>query len=171
MTRITDAVRTANRIMRKYDERDPERIAHYAGIMILPQPFVKQKGAYTVMMRKPIIFIKRDLHPAMRSIVLAHELGHHFLHRQEAIQSGGFHEFNLFDMQNNQMEYEANVFAAQLKLPDEDVLECVYNGYDIAATARALHSDINLVALKIAELNRRGYQLREQEYRNKFLRS
>lgn len=51
----------------------------------------------------------------------------------------------------------------QLKLPDEDVLECVYNGYDIAATARALHSDINLVALKIAELNRRGYQLREQE--------
>lgn len=85
MTRITDAVRTANRIMRKYDERDPERIAHYAGIMILPQPFVKQKGAYTVMMRKPIIFIKRDLHPAMRSIVLAHELGHHFLHRQEAM--------------------------------------------------------------------------------------
>ncbi len=74
-------------------------------------------------------------------------------------------------MQNNQMEYEANVFAAQLKLPDEDVWECVYNGYDIAATARALHSDINLVALKIAELNRRGYQLREQEYRNKFLRS
>ncbi len=74
-------------------------------------------------------------------------------------------------MQNNQMEYEANVFAAQLKLPDEDVLECVYNGYDLAATARALHSDINLVALKIAELNRRGYQLREQEYRNKFLRS
>lgn len=56
MTRITDAVRTANRIMRKYDERDPERIAHYAGIMILPQPFVKQKGAYTVMMRKPINF-------------------------------------------------------------------------------------------------------------------
>ena len=46
-----------------------------------------------------------------------------------------------------------------------------YNGYDLAATARALHSDINLVALKIAELNRRGYQLREQEYRNKFLRS
>ena len=43
MTRIADAVRTANRIMRKYDERDPERIAHYAGIMILPQPFVKQK--------------------------------------------------------------------------------------------------------------------------------
>lgn len=30
-------------IMRKYDERDPERIAHYAGIMILPQPFVKHK--------------------------------------------------------------------------------------------------------------------------------
>ncbi len=37
MTRITDAVRTANRIMRKYDERDPERLALYAGIMILPQ--------------------------------------------------------------------------------------------------------------------------------------
>lgn len=65
---------------------------------------------------------------------------------------------------------EANVFAAQLQLSDEDVLECVFNGYDIAATARALHSDINLVALKIAELRRRGYQLREREYRNRFLK-
>lgn len=170
MTRITDAVQAANRIIRKRDERDPEKIAHYAGIMILPQPFVKQKGAYTVMMRKPIIFIKRGLHPAVRSIVLAHELEHQFLHRQEAMQCGGFREFNLFDMQNNQMEYAANVFAAQLQLSDEDVLECVFNGYDIAATARALHSDINLVALKIAELRRRGYQLREQEYRNRFLK-
>ena len=51
---------------------------------------------------------RRDLHPAVRSIVLAHELGHLFLHRQEAMQSGDFHEFNLFDMQNNQMEKEKN---------------------------------------------------------------
>lgn len=71
MTRITDAVRTANRIMRKYDERDPERIAHYAGIMILPQPFVKQKGAYTVMMRKPIIFINGTICAVQIKCVIA----------------------------------------------------------------------------------------------------
>ena len=170
MPQMHDAVSAANRIQRKFGTRRPERIAKDMDIMILPQPFKQQKGAYKVIERKPIIFIKQDLHPVIRDIVLAHEVGHHILHRAEAIRLGGFQEFNLFDMRESRMEYDANMFAAQLMLPDDDITELIYRGMDVAQIARALHSDINLVALKVAELNSRGHGFRTQEYRNDFLK-
>jgi hypothetical protein len=48
------------------------------------------------------------------------------------------------------------LFAAQVALPDEENLEYIYGGYDVGQIARAMCSDINLVALKVSELNTRG---------------
>ena len=106
----------------------------------------------------------------MHDIVLLHEIGHDCLHRSEAIKVGGLKEFNIFDMGDQRMEYEANMFAAQIALPDDEVLEYIYTGYDVGQIARAMRSDINLVALKVAELNTRGYRFREQEHRSDFLK-
>ena len=74
-------------------------------------PFNEQRGAYKVLMRNRFIFIKNDLHPVMENIVLLHELGHDALHREEATKVGGFKEFEIFNMRDNRMEYEANLFA------------------------------------------------------------
>jgi Zn-dependent peptidase ImmA (M78 family) len=68
------------------------------------------------------------------------------------------------------MEYEANLFAAQIALPDDEILEYIHNGYDVEQTAQAMCSDVNLVALKVEDLNRRGYAFREQECDWRFLR-
>ena len=68
------------------------------------------------------------------------------------------------------MEYEANLFAAQLMLPEEEIKEYIYRGFDVQQIARAMRSDINLVAIKVAELNRQGCRFREQEYKNNFLK-
>ena len=46
--------------------------------------------------------------------MLLHELGHDALHREEATKVGGFKEFEIFNMRDNRMEYEANLFAAQI---------------------------------------------------------
>ena len=59
----------------------------------------------------------------MENIVLLHELGHDALHREEATKVGGFKEFEIFNMRDNRMEYEANLFAALISLSDEDFLE------------------------------------------------
>ena len=80
----------------------------------------------------------------MNRIVCAHELGHDQLHREFAA-SNTLQEFMLYDM-NSIQEYEANVFAANLLLEDEAVLELVYDGYDIVRIAAELQSDVNLVA-------------------------
>ena len=106
----------------------------------------------------------------MENIVLLHELGHDTLHRAEATEIGGFEEFNIFDMRDCRMEYEANVFASQIALPDDDFLELAERGYDTQQIARALNSDINLVALKADTLVSQGYRLRQQEHRHDFLK-
>lgn len=171
MFKNSDAVTKANRVLHDFGERNPEKIAKLADILILPQPFKHQKGAYTIIERQPVIFIKEDMHPVTKQIVIGHELGHHYLHRSEISNSHIFKEFNIFDMRDNRMEYEANLFASQIMLPDDEVLEYIHNGMDISQIAKAMLSDINLVALKVAEMNRRGYSFREQEHDPKFLKS
>ena len=71
---------------------------------------------------------------------------------------------------SRRMEYEANLFAAQLALPDDEVLEMIYAGYDVEQIARAMNSDINLVALKCEIFNSQGYGFYPQGYDRKFLK-
>ncbi len=151
--------------------RDPGDIARELGIEVLPREFSAQKGAYTIIMRVPFIFIKSDLDPVTEKIVLAHELGHHVLHRREAEEKGGFQEFDLFNALSDRMEYEANVFAAQLTLPDEEILEYIQRGFDTRKIAAAMGSDVNLVALKADLLIARGHALIRQDHRTGFLSS
>ena len=169
-TSAFDIVKKANKIMMQYGTRDPFEIANELGIELIPVDFKKQKGAYKVILRNRFIFYKADLSPEMKKIVLLHEIGHDELHRNEAIVSGGFQEFNIFDMRKNRMEYEANVFASQISLPDDEFLELAEQGYDTQQIAASLNSDINLVALKADTLISQGYRLRPQEHTNTFLK-
>ena len=68
------------------------------------------------------------------------------------------------------MEYEANIFATQIALPDDDFLELVEHGYDVQQIADAMYSDVNLVALQADTLISQVYRLRSQKYKNDFLR-
>lgn len=165
-----NVIKLANRVLKKYKTRNADELAEELGILVIPRDFKRQKGVYKVIERNRFVFIKKDLHPVMHSIVLLHEIGHDILHRREAVRVGGFKEFNLFDMSNNRMEYEANLFAAQISLPDEDILDLIMQGYDVAQVAACMNSDINLVALKVAELNSRGSELVEPSHRNDFLK-
>ncbi len=170
MANTSEIVRKANHLVKECGTRDPNRIARELGIEVMPCDFKRQKGAYKVILRNRFIFIKQDLHPVMSNIVMLHEIGHDILHQSEAIAAGGFKEFNIFNMQDIRMEYEANIFASQVALDDDEFLELCEKGYDIQQIARALHSDINLVALKSDTLISQGYRLRQQEHTNDFLK-
>ncbi len=165
-----EIIKKADKLVADVGSRNPHKIARELGIEIMSFPFKRQKGAYKVIMRNRFIFIKDNLHPVMENIVLFHEIGHDTFHREEAIRTGGFKEFNIFDMRESRMEYEANVFTAQVTLPDDEILDYIEQGYDIQQIARAMHSDINLVALKADALIMQGYNFRPQEYRNRFLK-
>jgi Zn-dependent peptidase ImmA (M78 family) len=166
----SEIVRKANDIVQRCGTRDPHKIADELGIEILYCSFTSQKGAYKVILRNRFMFVKKDLSPVMENIVLLHELGHDTLHRKEAAEVGVLREFNIFDVNNSRMENEANIFAAQIALPDDDFIELVEHGYDTQQIASALNSDVNLVAIKADTLISQGYKLRPQEHRNDFLR-
>ena len=170
LIRAEEAIQKANRIVRQCGTRNADRIARELGLIVMSRDFSRQKGAYMVIERNRYIFINKHLDPVMHDIVLLHEIGHDRLHRKDAIRAGGLQEFNIFDMRDKRMEYEANMFAAQVALPDEEILEYIYGGYDVGQIARIMCSDINLVALKVSELNMQGHRFREQEHRSSFLK-
>lgn len=157
-------------LVRRSGTRDPFSIASELGIEVLfCEDFGPLKGMYRVIKRNRFIFINRDLSSQMQRIVCAHELGHDQLHRYLA-QGNALREFMLYDMATKP-EYEANVVAAEILLDTDEVLECVYRyGYTSEQIARAMHTDINLVALKIAHLAETGYDLRRIEQRSDFLK-
>ena len=157
-------------LVRRCGTRDPFRIAQELGIEVLfCDDFGPLKGMYRVIKRNRFIFINKDLSSRMQRIVCAHELGHDQLHRYLA-KGNALQEFMLYDMATKP-EYEANIVAAEILLDTDELLEYVYHyGYSSEQIARAMHTDINLVALKIAHLAETGYDLRRIEHRSDFLK-
>ena len=159
-----------SRLVKRCDTRNPFEMAKDLGIKIIQTNEFKQlKGVYRVIKRNRFIFLNSNLNERMKRIVCAHELGHDQLHRSLAM-GDGLMEFMLYDMRSRQ-EYEANMVAAEILLSDEDVLELIYDyHYDTEQIAGQLNSDINLVSMKTEMLRLKGYDLRQTEHRNNFLK-
>ena len=166
-----DIVRIADRQVKKYKTRDPYELAAALGIdAVVERGFRLQRGAYISIMRNRFIFVKKDLPEYMKRIVIWHELGHDTLHREEARASGGFQEFKLFETLGSRMEYQANIYAAQISLRDDEILEYIEEGYDLQQIASFMKTDVNLVALKNDALIAQGFRFRRQEHTDAFLR-
>ena len=158
------------RLVKRCGTRDPFEIARQLGEEVLFCPdFGSMKGMYRVVKRNRFIFLNRDLTPQMQRIVCAHELGHDQLHRRLAANSA-LQEFMLYDM-TAKPEYEANIVAAEILLDTDEILDYVYNyGYTSEQIARAMDTDINLVALKVAHLAETNRGLHPAEHRSDFLK-
>lgn len=159
-----------NRLVKRCGTRDPFEIAADIGVNVLfCNNFGPLKGMYHVIKRNRFVFINNDLPGWLQHIVCAHELGHDQLHRRLA-QNNALQEFMLYDMRSKP-EYEANIVAAEILLDNDELLEYIYHyRYSAEQIARAMHTDINLVALKIAHLNELGYDLRPIDHRSNFLK-
>ena len=71
----------------------------------------------------------------MERVVMFHELGHHFMHRYNAVST--FKEHTLYDM-SSKMEIEANTFAANFMISDEDIEQNSCYQYTSEQLAREL---------------------------------
>lgn len=157
-------------LVKRCGTRDPFMIAEDIGAIVrFCDDFGPLKGMYRVIKRNRFIFINNRLSEQMQKIVCAHELGHDQLHRALA-KNDALHEFMLYDMRTKP-EYEANIVASEILLDNDELLDYIYHyHYSAEQIACAMHTDINLVALKIAHLNLLGYDLRPIEHRSDFLK-
>lgn len=149
----------ANSLVKKLYTRNPFEAARETGVKVLfSSDLYKLKGMYVVIKRNRIVIINSNMPQEQQKIVCAHELGHDALHREWA-KHGALREFMLYDMKTRP-EYEANVFAAEMLLDDADVEELISYGYDMQQIAMALNTDINLIGIKLDNMNWKGANYR-----------
>lgn len=143
-----------SKLISRYGTRDPFRICREKGIEVMfRDDFTGHKGAFSLMLNVPFIFINNNLSDEMKRIVCAHELGHAMLHRKLCRQRKNqtIYEYEIFDIRNS-TEYEANIFAANLLIDEHEMNEYMSYGYDIVQTARAMNLNVNLLLIKLHEM-------------------
>lgn len=160
----------ADGLVHKYQTRNPYEIAKNLGVEVIRwDGFSRLKGMYRIIKRNRYIFINDNLDEQLCKIVCAHELGHDLLHRSLA-NSGIIKEIMLYDM-SAKPEFEANIFAAELLIPDEDILNLIKSqNYTPEQLAHLLETDVNLISLKIYALNLKGYNFQIPAVASDFLK-
>lgn len=149
-----DIYKLVEKVKRKYHTNNPYEIADMCGIEIIYRSFEAMKGMYTVMERNPYIFLNDKLDEFMEKVVMFHELGHHFMHRHHAVTT--FKEHTLYDM-TSKLEIEANTFAANFIISDDDVKHNTYYGFTSEQLARYLCVPHDLLLIKMEDMNAQGY--------------
>lgn len=131
-----------NAIVRKYHTRNPFDIIREKNVILIFAPLKDVRGFYQYFQRNHIIYIDENLSMHEKAFVCAHELGHMLLHKKA---NAVFMDTRTF-FNTNKYELEANLFAAELLIPDDIILE--YHYYTTEQLARLLGYDRGLVELK-----------------------
>lgn len=152
--------RETRRLKAKLHTADPYEICAEMRIRIELQPMGTNpgscKGFFLTRFRKKVITLNSDLPEEIRRIILIHELGHAVLH--SSLQLCEFHEFS-FMCDTNRLEYEANIFAAEFILEDDEVLEAVKEENDYFRCAQILSVPPEVLDFKLRLMERRGFEL------------
>ncbi|MBQ6943709.1 MAG: ImmA/IrrE family metallo-endopeptidase [Ruminococcus sp.] len=147
--------RQTNNLIQKHGTRNPIKLAQSMSIQIYDVPeFTDLLGMYTYRWKHRMIFLNPNVNGILYNMVCGHELGHDLLHRHLAGENG-LQEFQLFDM-TDITEYEANAVNAHILIDEDEMVELFKQGYDIAQAASVLRVNINLLLIKVQEMNRLG---------------
>lgn len=153
--------RVVDDLRRRFHEDDPIKLCEAMGIIVAREPMGLYEGAckgfFMAQSRKRLVMINADLPAELQRVIVAHELGHAVLHRK-ALGINTFHDFALFDS-TSAMEYQANVFAAEYLMPDEDVLERLNDDISFFGAAAQLRVPPELLDFKFRAMKRKGYKV------------
>ncbi|MBR5046639.1 MAG: ImmA/IrrE family metallo-endopeptidase [Eubacterium sp.] len=151
-------------LIAEHGTRDPFKLADRLGISVRYINTKRQKGFCTNILNNYYIHINENLSSQMQRMTCAHELGHILLHkdRLRRKKDGRFQrivEMELFDITSS-TEYEANLFAANLLIDENVLADLLQEERDIVSIASSLDVNVNLLALKLAEMKKGGEDLR-----------
>lgn len=131
--------------VKKCDSRNPFDIADYLNIQIQIGQLGAPCGCYMFLKNHRCIFLNENLSENERNLVMSHELGHAIMHRK----------LNCYFIRNktllldSKIEKEANIFAADLLIPDIEIV----NNKELTTRqmARLLGYQEEIVKLKLSE--------------------
>lgn len=135
--------RRVEQIVRKYRTRDPFEMIKGMNVILVYYPLEGVHGFYQYFQRNNIIYLDERLSKNEQRFVLAHELGHMFLHKKaNAIFMDTRTQFN-----TDKFELEANTFAIDLLLPDSLLEE--YKEFTVEQISRLTGYHKGLIELRI----------------------
>ena len=128
------------------------------------------RGYCTLIGEAAYVVINSKQPEEEQRIVAAHEAGHLILHT-DYLMGNVLADLDVYDT-TSRMEREANLFAADFLLSDEDVLERVREGEsDFYHMARELCVPSDFLAFKLYSMGNRGYRFRiPVELNSRFLK-
>lgn len=144
-----DVKGVVNRLIKKYGTRNPFQIADELGIIVQFSD-IALCGLYTPLKRQRVILLSNKLRNEENNkylnAVMAHELGHAILHRESQCY---FYSDRTFFLKSKP-EIEANTFAAELLISDEDIFE--HQSYTADQFSRVTGYEEKLVELRMKNL-------------------
>ena len=160
MKKYADICQAVERLTKKYDERNIYLLCKLLKIEILYWNFGTEdnaiKGFYYEKNRCKRIILNNSLPECVRRIIIAHELGHSILHKGYALK--GFREIIMYD-ESVITEKEANLFAAELLLDDDEVLDSMENYNNFMEMASVLRVPAELLCYKFNIMDEKGYDM------------
>ncbi len=164
----------ADELKNKYQTANPMEICENLGICLLFQPMgthenaikgfvIGVDGVFTVT-------VNSDLPENIQRVIVAHELCHALKHCSDRVTS--FSDSALFD-ETSEMEKEANIFAAELLIDDNDILSLCDENVGFFELASQLLVPAELLEFKFRIMKQRGINIPEPPLNshNNFLRS
>lgn len=148
-------IQAVDRLVTKYGTRDPYDLCDAMHIVLYRKDMQKKlKGFFFYHSRQKSIVVDSNVNEILEKILVAHELGHAVLHKETAMMRG-FQEQEVFEGTAKPMEYEANLFAAELLLEDKEVLDLLKEK-TFFETAGALNVPAAFLDFKLVLLQARG---------------
>lgn len=153
----------AQRLYRRYDTRNPFEIIDRASDMKLwlSEAYAADglKGFATIQNRTKYVVINSFLLEEEQRIVAAHEIGHIIRH-EVRLRIQPMRDFDVYEA-TGKLEREANFFAADLIIGDEEALDEIHScGADFFSVARKLYVPAPFFAFKLYSLVERGNPMR-----------
>ena len=158
---------SAKRVLEEFGGGNVFETAENAGVNVWFRTLGSLKGFYIFENNCRYIVINEDLDDVTKSVVCAHELGHDMLHRKMSV--GGIRENTLF-LANNKTEREANLFASEILILDNDILSLLSECDSIKRLSAQIGFPSELIQYKLEAMNLKGYHFRLNDVKNDFLK-
>ena len=156
-------LRELNRIKTEYGVLEPQKLAEAMKVIVRYEQMGDSasccKGFFVCICRRKHITVNSDLPQEVQRVVLMHELAHAILHCKSG-STAAFHDFAVFDSASIR-EYEANIFAADYLMRDEDVLALLNDDISFFGAAARLQVPPEMLDFKFRLMKRRGYGMIE----------
>lgn len=133
----------------KYKTKNPYELASCLDVMIFEVELKNTLGMYRYINRTKTIFINCNLSEEVKRFVLAHELGHAVLHTKE---NCFYLKRNTF-MKTSFYEVEANKFAGELLIDDNEFKSAIGKGFTASMLASYFEVPEELIEYKFKNIN------------------